>query len=325
MYSIYLSSDELLKSKSLVEKPVSNLIKEIDNGNRKGRVLASGRGTGKTTVLKYMEKQKVHTKTPLVYMYFDPVSVFSREPNEQYSDALFKHDLELLMSFKLLHFIEQYYPTVYQKEFKNTALRVQTLEQELVDNIRNALYQKMHLSYYLSQGEITLNLSSLDLAIDRFDWINEESTYSQGLLRAYFALFDRVVITSDDETLKEEKRQNELLDKGYETVTSLYGTDREVVHFILSRRIQQYNQHKEKHELYFDESLLTDLIDDTLIQRTNGNLTLMLYSLQEVFNLWHWYQGKGNVEEMFDKAISEKIEVEKQFKKTYRNPFKLNI
>ncbi len=335
MYSIYLSPDELLKSDSLVEEPINKIVKKIEKNKDNKWILASGRGTGKTTVLKYMEQKRLNTANPLIYMYFDPVTVFSKEPNDRYSDALFKHNIELLMSIRLLGFMRKYYPTIYEKEFKNVELRVQTLENELVDSIRNSFYKKMNLSYYLSPLEITqeiveqmkkhLSLSSLDLAIDRFDWVNERSTYSQGLLKNYFTLFNQVVITSDDETLKEEKRRVELLNKGYQTISSLYGTDKEAVHAILTKRISKYNLNREVHELYFDTSLLTDSIDDVLIQRTDGNLSMMLSSLQEVFNLWHWYQGKGNVEEMFDKAITEKVEVEKQLKKTYSSPFKLNV
>ena len=46
-----------------------------------------------------------------------------------------------------------------------------------------------------------LDISSLILAIDRFDWTNNGDPLTQNILSRYFDMFDKIIITTDDESL----------------------------------------------------------------------------------------------------------------------------
>lgn len=318
----YIKPQELLTTPEFVREPVDNLSKKLKESSSKKIILNGGRGTGKSTVLYNLEHKGIETREPTIYTQFDSVINFSITPNEVFNEAFFEHYYELCFSWKLLRFIENNYPLNYEKYFQDIERLLKTMSEELDRNIRSAGYNGLSLNRYLSSTEISakiltrlnycLRLSSCNLAIDRFDWTNGRSAFSQQILSRYFDLFDKTIITSDDETLDDVNRRKQLDDKGYSFITTNYGNDIEIVKQIINKRILLSNINS---KIKFDITKITDEIYIDLIQKTSGNISSMLASINEVINLSKWYNGMADINDLFDSAIEEELSKAKQLKK----------
>lgn len=312
----YIEPQELLITKQFIREPVDNLAKEIfDNASSK-IVLNGGRGTGKSVILHSIENKGLGTNNPTIYTLFDSIINFSVAPNEIFNEMFFEHYYELCFSWKLLKFIENNYAYTYEMYFKDIELLLENLLDELDKKINKVYLDGIFLSRYLSSTEISaeivkrlkdcLSLETFNLAIDRFDWTNGRSIFSQQILSRYFDLFNKVIITSDDESLIEEENRRQFEEKGYSFITANYGKNIDVVKCLIKRRIELHNV-SDQTKIYFDANIITDEIYQKLINKTNGNISSMIFSINDVADWLEWYNGDVDVAQLFDMTVEEQV------------------
>lgn len=327
----FINTRDLLTGEQFVREPVDSLSIKIDDNDSKRIILNGGRGTGKSIILQNMENKGIETKTPTIYTHFDSVINFSVMPNKVFNECFFEHYYELCFSWKLLKFIEKNYVLTYETYFKDIELLLKGLSSELDIYIKKLRYNDISLGRYLSSTEISseilrrlkecLGIDSFNLAIDRFDWTNGKSVFSQQVLSRYFDMFDKTIITSDDENLEDANNIKKLEEKGYAFIIANYGCNIDVVKHIIRRRIKLYNQGIKNPNNYFNADVITDEIYQNLIDKTNGNISAMVASASGVTDLWNWY-GSNDVDwyQLFDAAIDEQLSTVRQLKKMSTPP-----
>lgn len=332
----YINPNDIIKSEQFVREPVDDLNRDIALNPSKIIILNGGRGSGKSIALHNMENKGLGTENQTIFMRFDSIISFSKNPNEVFDKQFFNHYFELIFSWKLLSYIERNYTLTYNLNFKD----IETLIKEISKNtdcfIDNVYYEKIELQRYLTSTEISneiierfkkiFNIETLTLAIDRFDWINGSSDYTQQIIQKYFNLFDKTIITADDLALDNEERRVELKKKGYSLVDTTYGRNIEVIKQIIRKRIELLNKNADISQRKFDVNIITDKIYKNLVNKFNGNISLILNTVNEVAELYDCYgENIGNLEEQFKDEADNQLEKLKQLRKINAHPPKLHL
>jgi hypothetical protein len=306
----YYKEDELVKSSTYVREPVDNVRKQIENSSSKKIIVGNGRGIGKSVLLTELEGKNISNEQQYVKMAFDPVMHLNDE-------KLSQHYYEMQIAKNLINYIAKYYSYTYQNNFKNDDIAIKNIINETNKYLRNRYFTNEQLTKYLQNGELTENLinkiksllkiSQLNLAIDRFDWTNGNNKSDQLILNNYFNKFDSVVITSDDEEIKRKARRDNLINKGYDFINLNYGADDNYIKAIIRNRIAEYNINRCYNHRNFNEDLLTDEVYQYLINKTRGNMNLMINSLAVFLNNWESCNEDFDVEKELIKATNEEI------------------
>lgn len=289
----YIEEKELVDSKEFIEEPVKKIIEEIDNSSNQKIAIYGTSGCGKTSVLLYDENKKINSDTKAIYTKFSSMKMFGNGNEEEIFNLDFiNHYYELIISNKILNYLKQYHNDIYRKEFVDLASKIEQILLSTNEYITYAHFGKRELENKLEFGEITsellkkmkreLGATSIYLLVDRFDWIDNKSRLSQEILRKYFELFDKVVLSIDDENIQEEKGQIPFKEKGYSFIKVDYGKEKEILKQIIYSRVKLYNSNLKETEKMFPISLLTDKIYNSIIQETNGNITMALTTLEGI-------------------------------------------
>lgn len=316
---------DLLVVPEYVREPVDNICRKIEEETSKKIILCGERGSGKTNILYHLETKGVGNKDQYIYMRFDTLSSFSHIPDVQ---KFLIHYYELLFSKNLLHYIKKYYSFTYQKYFLDFEPLLNSSLDETHHYINNYYFEDVTFSNYFSMGQVStkiltlfkkcLHVESFALVIDRFDWLISEENLQQSVLHMYFDLFDKVVITSDDKTLMNSDHKNALIENGYSFVEVDYSKDCDVVTEIIRRKIQQYNEESiPAYRVAFD---VNQEFVQRLIDRTNGNISLMMTIIMGIRDIQNWEQESFSFSRAFDSVIEEKIHTQKELKKISTPP-----
>lgn len=318
-----IQARDLINSEEFVREPVNEICDKINESKNNKIILEGTRGCGKSTVLYNLKYSSINTKNPTIYTLFDPVILFSKS-NEKYFNYNFKKQYyELRLCFRLLGFIKKYYGLVYEKYFKEIYIELEKYSTVIDEIINNSFYKNTECNELFELTEPTLRiidklkevlkLESLNISFDRFDWVNGSDPVVQQILSEYFDLFDKVILTTDDECINEKK--TELEKKGYSFETIDYAKNEIVIKQIIKSRL---NNNKEK--TIFKEEYITDKIYSDLIEKTNGNITLLFDIVRDVIGLCDWNNKTDDIENLFYVQSEYELKKEKQFKKLYNNP-----
>lgn len=263
------------------------------------------------------------------------MNLSTKSPDELFDERFFEHYYELMFSFKLLSYIRKNYILTYESQFKNIEMMLRNISKNMDNYINNIYFQKEEIDRYLTSAEITgeilkklrtcLGIDTLSLAIDRFDWSNGSSAYTQQILNKYFDLFDKVIITTDDLTLGDKKIRG-LEDKGYLFITPTYGKNTYIIKQIIKRRIQLYNYIVANPRRFFDENVMTDEIYKMLADKSEGDISVVLNAFGEITDLFDWKDGHvEDLEHQFDIEIDRQLRKVKELRMMDANPAKLHL
>ena len=245
-----IKANDLINSEEFIREPVDKEINEILNSTSEKTILTGGRGIGKSTILYSLQNRGLGSREQTIYYRPESIITLQKEPNEYFNSIVFDYLYELRFSNNLLNYIKSKYPLTFNKYFKD--------DKKLVNNLLDELYKQINASAIEIEGlPITINVATkelsldilkrfretleiekMNIAIDRFDWVNGSSEYVQKLHKKYFDMFDKVILTSDDKTIDKE----DLAARGYNIKEITYGKDKEVLREILKRRIQLNNK-----------------------------------------------------------------------------------
>lgn len=325
----------LLASSAFIREPVDELCRKLkDNSNQK-IILSGGRGTGKTVVLYQLVNQQLGSPSIYIYVHFDPAVLFD-QPNELFNEQFIMHYYEVTMAKKLLNFIKKNYGLTYQK-YSGLYDEIQRLSKQTSDYINHAMYGEMQLSYYLESTAYVRNIISsikkdlkldrLSLIIDRFDWTNGSSAFAQNILRQYFDLFEQVIITTDDE---EWVHNHDLSQQGETIIDCSYGKNCAVVKAILQNRITYYNEYKKFDMQLADlQNIPNDIIPSELypllIEKTHGNLSIMIDSIRQMILDYQYLGEQYNVEKELPESVFQKVKYFETIKSMDARPPKLYL
>ena len=283
---------DIIYKNEFVKAPVDKIVKKIKESNDEKLILNGSNGTGKSIILKRLENKTISTNNPYIYMSFNQSNFYNNNLGEEF----YKHYYEEELCLKILEYIKKYYRFTYERYFnKYYKLLKDTNEytyKYINKNIKKIEYLKTkQISIKLiNKLKEILNFKEINLIIDNFDYNNE---LSQKLLKEYFNLFNKVIITSN----------KSVLNKDYNILNINYSKDINIVKEILIKRINLYNKNKEY--LDFNINIIDDDILYYLIYKTNGNLNVIIKLLYFIMTTYKLEKGKIN-----NKEINELIDYE---------------
>lgn len=319
-----VGASDLLARKEYVRKPVDKICRLIKESDSNRIILSGGRGTGKSVVLCSLESKNMEGSSQLIHTKFDPIQIFKLD--DIFDERFFNHYYEMIFIKKFLLFIKQNYEIVYEQHFKEFEGLYSEIVNYTTKYINNSHYENVSIDSYLGPTEISgdildklkkyIGVNSFDLAIDRFDWTNGVDEVSQIILSKYFEMVDKVIITTDDESL-DKIAKRKLVEKGYSFIDVDYGKKTSVVKEIVSKRIDIYNDvfEHEKGEMFFPISIIDRAIYENLVQKANGNISLIINCLRETLNTYNFKGNYFEPEKDFDNEMNQQIEYMKTLKR----------
>ena len=327
-----LQVNKLLVSDLLIGEPIDEVNKNITDTNARRVVLASGRGSGKSVILGKRELDSLNTKNPAILTRFDAAGMFGTKDNQFFNKKVIEHYYEVVMAKKLLNYIKEYYPELYRRDCARIDSVVSEKILEVDRYINNAFYQNVGLSQTLFSGEIVSEIvsilrkgtkaDSLTLMIDRFDWTHNSDPRVQNILKNYFDMFERVIVTSDDSSIKDDRRRNSLEDKGFKIVDFGYSSNPQVVKDIIKPRFLLDESKVGSKKFSVDDISDEDFV--SLVDRCDGNISTMLDVLRDTETLYHWSGGNFSMSDAIDTECTDKLRGVKQLRKMSK-PQKLHL
>lgn len=312
----FISPKDLINSTEFVREPVGTVCRDLDILEK--NTILKGEGRGKSVVLAHMQNKKAGTEIPFINAWFalSSLGVYNNFLKEDF----FRHYREIQFSFQLLSYLEQYYEIIYNKHFLKIKQFLMDLDNKTMNYLNNFFYDdSIKLEKLLSTGEISgeildsmkkyCHLYTIELGIDNFDKIDNGRKLTQHILKDYFSLFNKVILSIHDDTIKEHQ--------DYDIKTLDYGMDMQTIRLILTKRIDSYNYGKEKQNQFTLDWLTDDLIR-VLIEKTNGNLKVMLDILEEIAERVHFYKRFND--SIFNDSLEDKLELTRGLKKLQHPP-----
>ena len=280
--------DKVVASDLFVREPVDEVCKEIEDSTSKKIILTGGREIGKTVILNQEERRGLISPDRNILMRFDSVGMGIGK--DLYNDKFLSHYYEVVFALKLLSYIKKYYGIIYSNNMFYS--RMEDELNKLADAtdryMRNYYYVETKLPRIYFPGEYSesilrqfkkdAKLNSISLSLDRFEWTNNNKKIVQEILSRYFDMFDKTIITLDDETIDKK----DLKKKDYDIIESTYNKDETVIKEIL-RRYSVYD--KAALELY--QTAPSDLYK-LLIDETHGNLDNIILAFNHTASTLSW-------------------------------------
>lgn len=321
-----INVNELIFSYYFVDCPVDKVNEKISNETTKNKIiLSSGRGTGKSVVLKSREKSSIKTESPAFLAKFAGEGIFGSKDNEYFNSEIMEHYYEIVMADKFINYVKLNYPAIFYSRFKRLATLSENKIKEIDKYINNVIYDGRTLDNKLVSGELVeeavklfkkeAEVKDITLMIDRFDWTHNSDPRVQSILQNYFSLFDKTIITADDPAVVMGNRTKELEKKGYEIANFSYSNDPDFVREIVQRRILFDDEQKIK----FPVEDLSDADFENIVKKCNGNISNVL----EVFMYLESTVGNEpirNLSQCVDNASEDKCRVYSKYRKMYTPP-----
>ena len=321
-----------------IREPMDVYSKIIEEHYNPNIVLTGGRGTGKSSLLYQLENRNIGTDTPYIYTRFEPAGLagfgITKNDSEVFNDDFFKHYYEIILANKILNYIKQYYEITYQNHFIKKHQFIQELLNKTCHFINNIMYEERSFKSEISSKEMTgeildtfkktIGADSINLCIDRFDWTNNRNELTQKILSQYFNLFDKVVLTSDDEKLIntfQEMNRKIFVHNDYSCMDSSEIHNHKSIKLLLLKRIELF--HKKSKNTPIPIDWLTDDFINYMIKQTNGEISLMVTIVNKILNDYSFY---GNItEQRCENDLNEEIENTRQLRKMDAKPPKFYL
>lgn len=315
-----IDARDIINSDVFVSEPVNEICGRIKE-NKKNKIVLTG--CGKSVVLYNLKYSSVNTKNPYVYARFGSVSLFYKS-NEKFFDDNFKRQYyELYLCFRLLGYIKKYYGLVYEKYFKDIYLELEKHSNIIDSKINFARYKetpnidlfelKEPATRIINRLKEVLKLDTLNIGYDRFDWVNGGDAKIQQILSEYFNLFDKVVLTTDDDSIDNKIKSLEA--KGYSFESLEYGKNINYVKQMIKARLDNLEE-----PTILKEDYITDEIYKDLIEKTNGDMDLIFAIVNEIIGLCAFDNSTKNLERYFLTQSNYHVESDKKFRKMFKNP-----
>lgn len=141
-----------------------------------------------------------------------------------------------------------------------------------------------------------IGMETITICLDRFDCVETSSERIQQIMSFYFELFDKAIITTDDQDVYHNinHKQEHLEAKYYQILPVDYGKVESITKDIVTADLAYYEQarynpknpfYRQIHDKQFPDirNLISVAAYDNLIRQCNGNLKLLFEVLHSVY------------------------------------------
>jgi len=312
----------------IVSEPIKKIDEEIEKNNEKVVVLKGVRGSGRSTVLLSKAEENLKSNSFSIYHWFWSVPI-NVTPSEVGIDFI-QHYYELYMARVLLDCVKEF--NVFTEQDERIDYEITKARASFYEDANKIMEGKKisttiaPLGYYtedlVKEIKDLFKVDYLYFLGDHFDWMFGCRRHAQECISSYFPLFDKVVLTTDDENYS----------ASYPTIEVNYGKDKEIIKAILKRYVLFENKKraskKEPEHLPLDRSLGEEALD-FIVRKANGDIEVILQSIDRIYsNVGYYYEEEFNrltneeLIELWKEALDDKILYRKKIKedKTYKGP-----
>ncbi len=295
-----------LEHDELIKEPLNDIVDKI-LASDKNKIVLSGRGNGKTTILNYLEKIGYERDFIPINMMFEPLNVLDEKI---YSEKFIRHYYELVFSKKLIQFMNNNYNDIYNKYFISNNEKIDNKIHEFNGSYNKNLDIKSgyagkfeYVSEIIPKIIYYLKKNDLILSINRFEYTNGGSELSQKILSEYFDYFSKTILTCDDDVES----------NNYEVYKNQYNI--EIIQEIVRKRLELYNSlnsYNNKQKInynIFNELTNINFLRDIYI-KVNGNIKTLLSIIQKIVFEYEYgfYTDYTKVNDLKDKYIIDEID-----------------
>lgn len=300
---------ESLDKGLIVKEPIKEIHKKIEESEERVVVLTGNRGSGRSTVLLSKENENLKNNEFSIYHHFDScgIGVSSDEVGEE----SIIHCFELKMARVLLHKLKE--QGIFTEQDEKIEEDTQKLHKQWIQFINNYGDLGRLKSNMVSKGYYTdvlineirsiFRAEKLNLLIDRFDWMFNRNPKAQECVSAYFPLFDKVVLTTDDENYC----------AAYPTIEVNYGKDKEAVREIINQFI--YAETEGKYGI--KDICLSEYTLNYIVDKAKGDIESILKVIKEqvyllkIAEMTHY----NTINHLIIRDLEEKVLSRKKLKK----------
>jgi len=287
----------------IITNEFKNILCNIENDKHPVVILTGARQCGKTTILK--EYEKLETIKNNIVLTIDFQKYYNGTLNQKKRETY----VELILCKELLDKIKDTSYLWNSMEIQRILFEVERKIRILYDYISSEPYndstQKLELisikGNLLSRIIDVIKKGGIDkiiLQLDRFDWIGDSSKYYQQELLSYSNIFDKILVTSDDEDIYYYK--DALEKEGINIIKIDYSKKIDFVTKILKEKI--------KHFKYISMNVYQLFKDDIykyFINLCNGNIDIMLKIIYEINNVEE-FLSHSQLIELIDSEFNKK-------------------
>lgn len=312
-----------MKPKEIINK--SNFNKEVTNGiiseirnSSKNVIITGPRCSGKSIVLCEYEKEQINTGNDAIYI-FSGFPILGR--NLTKDEKAYRY--ELYLASRILIYAKTNYREIFDIKLAVSLHEIAVETDHFIDFI---LYGKRLGDYYnyeFLHGKLlekTINLvknqigiEQLTIILDRYDWTDSSSEEFQDISKIYFKIFDKYIITADDESVYKSKNRREgIQKKGFDIIDVDYGNQADNTKNIVSQDIKYWkkiNNNSNSNINYLDIINQIDSVTyNNLIKKCGGDFGLLFDTLRCFYRFSRYTinEPEEQIMNFFDEAIDNR-------------------
>ena len=272
----------------IINKEYDDVISRINMSDFKKIIITGEKKCGKSNTLMYYAYDYSDNKLMLYVDYSDFV-YYTRMSDKEY-DAYY----ELVLVRKIIESLKEtdlykdiaVFSRYVNNEYCNLCdyLSTRYCINDKKDFFEKGTYLKKLLLLLHEKG-----FNGISLIVDHFDFVGYSSNRFQSFMSSLFDYFDQVVITSNDKSLSDKEKKLELAKRGYDVIYVDYSKNIKLIQEVLIYNMLDWASDlvcnstrimKLQSVMYYinDEDFINKLVD-----RTNGNIEIMLDSFKSYF------------------------------------------
>ena len=278
-----------MNKEKMIIKPINLIIEKLKNAQKNGVFLLGEAGSGKTaTLLTYIEQSK-KTNTPVIDITLTSISSLNLTKElaklfqvciilqkmllylkENYLKSYFEHFL--LFNTKILNITKD---IINMYNLNNYSLKDSIITNDILNNPEILLQEFMNLV------NTHLNITKLTVILDNFDIEKMDMQLYQTDIYSMLKKYMQVVATISDSKVINNSDKLKSLSKDNTLIKVDYNREVSIVKRILDKSLLT-----EPYKNVIGKSVSFTFKDDTiakLINKTNGNLNLMLLAVKMFF------------------------------------------
>ena len=289
---------------NLVKEYCNSIINEIDENKK---IILSGTSKcGQSTILSEYQKTTDKNNNALIIPEFKKTSKMLTCLNKENKNYYF----ELIMSDVICESIKNNNINLYTDKYQKFHFFIKNNIEKLYENI---VYEKelkeVYDSFELVEElikQMKLDYNKIILCVDHFDCIQENAEYNQRKIESYFFLFDKVILTTNDEqVLANDNVKNHLINNDYHLKIINYALEKDTAVAIMNDEFNKKMDANYSISDYLNKNRINQILTES-----NGNIEELNFIINELLHI------NNNLNRMkLDKNINLNNDLPKVFQK----------
>lgn len=298
---------EYNNDKNILHEQLNEIIKMIDSSRSRKIILVGSRSSGKTTLINHYKILHCLKNDFVLLPNFNNLSSLMMTEEEKMEEIGLVICNEILNSFENNN-LKKYYKAMIDSLRINLYNKCAPREYptcskdgaEESNNSKKLLLELMNKIYGYKQSIFV---------VDKFDWIKDSSPVYQRIIAEFSEFFDKSIFVSEDESILDDDRKDEIKNNGYDIININYNKNVEILKKII--KIKLNNNKLLSINLL---ELLKDCNIKYLIELSEGNLEIIFSVIDRINKITERLEEKA-IREIISSIVIEKKQITSMIKK----------